>query len=272
MPLHLLPAQLTDIPTLSALAGASFENDRHTILKSTVGSYNHAEGMKGALEMWIGIHTGPHAHSDGDEGKQRRCEVWKAVLEEEGRSEGEIVGWVAWGFRGFESTTTPTEAGAEPPTAQPDDGDEEQAQTQSRADEDAADNPLTSSIAKLEKLTDDDMDHTISTLLMPPGTQCLYILSICVSPLHQSRGVGSALISYGTRRADAAGVSAWVHSSEAGAGAFEKLGFREVRRLEVDLDEYCDGVGVPEGMERRGEGMGWGRYVFRYLVRRPGGG
>jgi len=126
-------------------------------------------------------------------------------------------------------------------------------------------------IARLEALTDADMDDFMSSI-MPAGTRCLYIMSIVVSPTHQGRGVGTALIQHGTRRADREGVFAWVHASEAGAGMFERQGFEEVRRLRVDLDKYCGGRGVEEvkGLERKGEeGTGWGEYVFRYMVRKP---
>jgi len=109
-------------------------------------------------------------------------------------------------------------------------------------------------IGRLEALTDADM-HDFMAQIMPEGTRCSYIMSIVISPRHQGRGVGTALIQHGTRRADEECVFAWVHASEVGAGMFEKQGFEEVRRLAVDLDEFCDGRWWRR--RRRGGWRGW---------------
>lgn len=117
---------------------------------------------------------------------------------------------------------------------------------------------------------------------MPTGTSCFYIMSIVVGPKHQGKGVGSALVRYGTGRAHDASkeldtdVFCWVHSSEAGARLFEKEGSKRVGRLEVDLDEFAGGREVPQNtavpVSKGNDGtvkMGWGTYVFRYLKWMP---
>ena len=48
------------------------------------------------------------------------------------------------------------------------------------------------------------------------------LVAIAVDPIYQVRGVGSALIRYGTGIADQEGVYCWVHASEAGWSVFEK--------------------------------------------------
>lgn len=104
------------------------------------------------------------------------------------------------------------------------------------------------------------------------GQRRMYILGISVHPAHQGRGVGRALIRYGTERADAAGVVAWVQSSEAAVKAFEKEGFVERKEATVtaDLDEYATRPPRPTGSGDDGDGGGkWGSYTWRYMVREP---
>ncbi|KAI0484942.1 hypothetical protein GGR56DRAFT_669447 [Xylariaceae sp. FL0804] len=105
------------------------------------------------------------------------------------------------------------------------------------------------------------------------GTECLYVGGLCVDPPHGGRGVGSALLRWGTARADRAGVFCWVHSSEAGWPTFARHGFEVVDRLTVDLDEWA----APRRRRRSSEGgevaeekrAVWGEYTFRYMVRQP---
>ena len=59
-------------------------------------------------------------------------------------------------------------------------------------------------------------------------------------------------------------MSCWVHASEAGYKPFEKAGFEEVGRLDLDLDEYAL---VPR--EEGEENAKWGSYTFRYMLRPP---
>jgi hypothetical protein len=53
------------------------------------------------------------------------------------------------------------------------------------------------------------------------------------------------LIKWGRVIVDSEGVYCWVSSSDKGWGTFQKMGFREVGRLSVDLDDFAD-EGVKE--------------------------
>lgn len=160
-----------------------------------------------------------------------RCAVLKAVDD----TTGEIVGWTCWSRRGYQDQPPPAARPSPAPAG-------------------------TSPLDVLESVTAQDMDRW-QRILMPPGTRCRILNAIAVSPATQGQGAGSALIRWGTTRADEDGVFCWVHASEAGFPVFAKHGFTELGRLEVDLDEYAP---APPGDDHT-----WGRYTFRYLKRMP---
>ena len=245
LPFSLQPAIPNDIPNLAHIAGEAFLSDRHTQMKALgADPYNHEQTMTEALSTWI-------------QRPPDRCHLIKAVDD----TTQEILGWVCWGFRGFQAQPPAPEASSSDPKGAKADKGSEPAPTAS-VDEPP---PLeeTDLIKRLEALTDADMQHWMSQL-MPPGTKCMFIISIVVAPAYQGRGVGSALIRYGTKRADDDGVYCWVHASEAGYHPFAKQGFKVVGQLRIDLDEYAP-VPPPEGGK-------WGEYIFRYMKRVAGAG
>jgi GNAT superfamily N-acetyltransferase len=93
------------------------------------------------------------------------------------------------------------------------------------------------------------------------GGKVVYCVGISVLPEVQSQGVGSALLGWATQLADENDASAWIHLSDnlGGVRALERKGFKEVNRLEVDLDHYAT-------KPRPGGGV-WGSYTFRYFRR-----
>lgn len=247
----LLPAVVEDIPTLAAISHAAFLSDTHTRLKALLAGYNHGEGSKEGLQSWI---------------SHPRCAIIKAVT-----SEGEIVGSVCWNFKGFEwdgqmpSSTTEmkvNEGSKEerasittlpPPPQIP--VEETQGETK---------------IQQLAQLSGGAMSH-YSTLLTPPDSKCVILMGINVLPTHQSLGIGSRLIAFGTSIADSQGVYSWVSSSDKGYRAFEKAGYREVGRLQLDLDDFAfdeEGKRVDDPESEDGK---WGEYVWRYMKREVGG-
>jgi ribosomal protein S18 acetylase RimI-like enzyme len=94
----------------------------------------------------------------------------------------------------------------------------------------------------------------------------MYIFDISVDHLDQRKGVGSALLKFGTDRCDAHQCYTWVHSSMARYPAFRKSGFREIGRLEVDLNDYANGV---KWVNFEGRERGLGDIHFRHIKYEP---
>lgn len=235
-------AEEKDIMTLAQISEDAFASDVNTQLKyldKPRGTF--AKGMAEGIKSWLS--------------RPDRCTVLKAIDTSSPKSE--IVGWVCWGFskdwNQGSSTITPPGSGIASSTDASD-------FVQEHEEPSPIEHSNKSKVERLEELTDKDLERMMR-VLMPPGTKCMYIGSIIVDPKHQGRGVGTKLIQWGTKKADEAGVFIWVHSSEAGAPRFEKEGFKEVTRLEIDLDRYAD--------RPQEDGSNWGTYIFRYLKRMP---
>lgn len=91
----------------------------------------------------------------------------------------------------------------------------------------------------------------------------LLLNTLVVSPDHQHRGVGSALVRWAAATADRENIPSWLQSSPVAAAVYAAAGgFRGVRDLDVDLSEYAPGG--------KGAMRGWGVYRFRYMVRDAG--
>jgi ribosomal protein S18 acetylase RimI-like enzyme len=241
-------ASAEDAPLLGKISGDSFLTDRHTQMKGLgKDPYNLEKSMTGYIAQQV---------------LSPKTVLLKAV----DNGTGEIAGWVLWSFRGFTVEETAEIRGAVPHAnnnststmkslVQSRDKDKP---SQTKKDRDIVeDDP----IKQLEKMTDADMESWMSKL-MPEGTKCMYVGSLCVAPKWQSKGVGSALLQWGTKTADAAGVFIWVHSSADAWQMYEKYGFKVVGTLDVDLDQYAPAPAPNNGGK-------WGHYVFRYMKREP---
>ena len=265
-PPQILPATIRDVPTLAAISGAAFETDSQTEMKS----HGKAPFLMGEYAL----------RSLPDELKNPRIRIVKAV---DGDT-GEIIGFCIWGFRGVEAPIFP--AGGEGEGVEVDkkegakddkgegevkpgsgsgevDGGEEKKEKEGKKGRETSkpDDP----IARLERLTDGDLKEWMDAI-MPrdkPEVKCIFVVGLSVSPAFQRRGVGSALLKWGTDLIDGRdGAFAWVHSSAGAWPAYERARFRTVRTLDLDLDAYAP---VPAPVERYPGGK-WGRYMFRYMV------
>ncbi|KJZ72430.1 hypothetical protein HIM_08233 [Hirsutella minnesotensis 3608] len=233
-------AQFDDIPNIAQLSADSFQADRQTQMKA-LGKEPFDMKADSLLRM-------PNLM------RNPRCVILKAV----DSSSGAMVGHCAWGFRGFQvdKQLLPEREG-EPPA------DDSANRPRSTADvepgPDSGDDP----IKRLEAFTGRDMEAWMADV-MPDGVPCMYIVGLSVAPGFQGRGIGSALLRWGTRICDERRVFAWVHSSEPAWRMYEKCGFQTIRSLDIDLDEYAP---VPPPDE--GPGAKWGHYVFRYMKYLP---
>ncbi|KXG46290.1 Acyl-CoA N-acyltransferase [Penicillium griseofulvum] len=232
-------------PILAKITRDSFLNDRHTQMKGLgKDPYNLEKSMTAYLSQ---------------QAVSPRTVLLKAVDNET----GDIAGWVLWAFRGFAVKETAEIRDAVPHaatqfTSSPAQTTDKTTPKDQIKQVDIDDNDT---IKQLERMTDADMKSWM-TKLMPDGTKCMYVSSLCVAPKWQSRGVGSMLLQWGTQTADAAGVFIWVHSSASAWEMYAKYGFKVVGTLDVDLDQYAPAP-APDNDGK------WGQYVFRYMKREP---
>ncbi|CAL5872742.1 uncharacterized protein PFLUO_LOCUS7009 [Penicillium psychrofluorescens] len=248
-------ASISDVPTLAKISSDSFLEDRHTQMKSQgENPYDLEQSMAAYLPRQIASPTSV---------------LLKAVDE----STGEIVGWISWGFRGF----SPAEIAGPDPDAtalisnevESQKPAEEEKRVQASQEQQAKSEPGPvddSPIKQLERITDADLRRWMDKV-MPEGTRCMFVVSLCVSPKWQGKGVGASLLHWGTRKADAAGVFIWVHSSEGAWRMYQKHGFETLETLDVDLDQYAPSL----LLNNQGRTEKWGHYVFRYMKRSPQG-
>lgn len=58
-------------------------------------------------------------------------------------------------------------------------------------------------------------------------------MSLAVDPEFKGKGIASKLVEWGTDKADADGLPAYLESSPAAAGVYERLGFKVQKRLNI---------------------------------------
>ncbi|KAI0108453.1 acyl-CoA N-acyltransferase [Daldinia grandis] len=246
------PLNYADIPACARITSSAFSVDPHTTVKQL--------GQK-PFDMYDISRSGFLDTLD------RKTYIYVKAVDGE---TGEIVGHAGWAFRGLDPALVPWNG---PGDAKPEGGERERRQTgddesENKNEKEDAEGKE-SSIDRLHALEDADMRFWLSDLV-PSDIPCVFVVGLTVSPSHQSRGVGSALMRYGNVIADDLGLSIWVHSSHQAYEAYKKSGFETMRELKIDLDEYAP-RGPVEGEEVMGEkGSGrWGRYIIRYMRRIP---
>ncbi|KAJ6506797.1 acyl-CoA N-acyltransferase, partial [Mycena sanguinolenta] len=228
MTFNIVRATKEDIPRFTEISTAAFRTDSHTLLKAQADGLPMGEVVL-TNDWWLDLIDLPDKH------------IIKAVDNESGKILG-MCGWSEWNFDG-----------SKPALAE---GEEDPRAEKFRPKPLPADHKP---IDVLKKITSDSM-YEWAWKLNPRGGKNMYIFGISVDPVEQKKGVGSALLKYGTDMCDEHQCYAWVHSSMAGYVAFKKAGFKEIGRLEVNLDDYADGV----KWIKNGKEEDWGTYIFRY--------
>jgi GNAT superfamily N-acetyltransferase len=236
----LQPVHFVDVPIINRIGKDSFVEDRHTQVKklgkATISyldddsaGYRLAQSLKIPKQVFI-----------------------KAVDDKT----GEILGSSTFFFRNFDLKDIPKDGlGEEPGFPKPKDIEKNDNGQELLTEADKA-------IAKLEEMESKDMEYW-ENVLMPPDSKCLIIMGVSVDPKHQRKGIGAALLKWGTDQADKHGVFMWVHSSEMAWEAYANAGFEVAGTLDVDLDSWAP---APPPKEE-GEGSIWGHYVIRYMKR-----
>jgi ribosomal protein S18 acetylase RimI-like enzyme len=243
----LRPLTAEDIPECAKIAGQAFETDRQTQFKAAckANPYNHEDGMRGGLEYWV----------ESTRNGTRNYDMSVCIDE----TSNKIAGWVVWASRGLSDSIAP------PSTSKAETYNGVKIEEKLRAlNPDDFKNASPSARDNLEKYTSTHFQLWMEKT-MPPGTKCMFVVSIVVHPDYQKRGVGSLLARQGTERADREGVFCWVHSSEGAAGFYGREGFVVDERLELDLDEW----NVEKVAPAEGQGRAWGKYTLQYMRRKP---
>lgn len=236
--IELKHATQDDVPTLQAISEAAMQSDIQTQFKQAASRSEGDDGTKMPLSDFI---------------SNPRMRVLKAV--ETGTSN--ILGFICWAFKGYAESDLPPklEAAQRKAPIALDSAKHDHDDKAMRAEGDP--------VSLLNERSSTDFSQWMAQM-MPEGSKCLYICGIAVHPDAQGKGVGTALVQWGTQRADQDGVICWVHSSEAGYALFNKLGFVVDRAYHVDLNEYARMSGKPEVCGRE-----WPTYTLRYMIRQP---
>ncbi|XXH02027.1 hypothetical protein Hte_008392 [Hypoxylon texense] len=243
-PVSIQPLHYADISACARITSSAFSVDPHTIVK----------GLGRELFDMYTI-----SRSGFLDTLHRKDYIYVKAVDDE---TGEIVGHAGWAFRGLDAELVPW---AGPGDAKPEAEEPGQAQGENAGsggeDKKDAGGEEEDSIDRLHALESADMQYWLSNVV-PTDAPRIFIVGLIVSPSHQSRGVGSALLRHGNAIADDLGLAVWVHSSHQAYEAYRKFGFETVRELDVDLDEYAP-RGPRDGEEVMGEkGSGrWGRFM-----------
>ncbi len=70
------------------------------------------------------------------------------------------------------------------------------------------------------------------------GKKHFLVMMLAVDPEFQRMGVGKRLLEWGLEKADAEGLECWIDASQAGKGLYEKMGWKEVGVVEIDLGKW----------------------------------
>ena len=251
----LAPVFVEDVPAMAKMCADSFLTDRQTQLKDLGKERYDMEAMSlQSLPLYI---------------LNPKIALIKAV-----NDKGEIMGYIAWAFRGVELSEIPQIEGA-PPKRKPLSDEERKAEDEKEAaeqkiedekkrleEEEKKANGIVEEEDLAKKLNDMESENMNEWMekLMPEGTKCMFVAGFHVDPAHQRKGAGLALLKWGTDICDKMGLFAWVHSSEGGYAAYKKAGFEEIGKLDVNLDDYARAPPPPEV-----GGDIWGHYVLTYM-------
>jgi hypothetical protein len=196
-------------------------------------------------------------------------EVFKKTLKNRGKyvfikainDDDEVMGSANFCFKGFEQDEIPNLDPGEDETIQtPAAAKAQQEESEPLSEEKKRANTM---IDRLEDMEGEDMEHW-EKILMPPGSKCIIVTGLGVSPRFQYQGVGAALMKWGTDYADIYKVFMWVHSSEASYRVYAKSGSEVAGKLDIDLDAWAS---APPPKEVGG--TVWGHYLVRYMKRLP---
>jgi GNAT superfamily N-acetyltransferase len=252
MTISLKPAVVADIPNLTAIGVATFQDDRHTIVK-TLGKNPYDHGA-GAIERY---------QSDF---ASKKFICIKAVNES-----GEIVGfaqfWCVGGVERsdvcekewvemFEKNMQESQSWKSDVQVKPMDSETEDATSKNDP------------VERLKEIESASMNK-MQKILTPEGVRGLIFNGVSISPHYQGRGIGTQLLKYVCEAADRVGAYIWIHTSEEIQPLCAKMGFEVIEELTVDLDEFAPRKPTKDEEDRmiKVKDGKWGVYTIRYMRR-----
>lgn len=229
-------ARASDIPAIDELSKLGFRADTHTQMKNVVNGVKEGDQtLDGGTAAYL-------------RSLQENPRVDVIVARDKSSPSGEeAVGVATWGRRNYEKPVS--EMRGELPVWGP-------VPSQPPL---PGQRPMT--VTDLEGLTDRSIAEW-QAYFCRDNVRCRFLIGLTVHPAHQGKGIGKALMRWGTDRCDEEGVYCWVQSSMGGKGAYESAGFQQVGKLELDLDLFAGGT-------LRDDGGKWGIYVWPYMRRDP---
>jgi len=111
----------------------------------------------------------------------------------------------------------------------------------------------------LPMFVQDDTDRWLER--WTKGQRHILCKALFTEPTFQRRGMGNALVAYGSQLADKAGLPIFLQASPFGFPIYTKHGFETVQHLDVDLRVWAP--------DAQGNDKGYGNYQFRYMQRLP---
>jgi len=105
-----------------------------------------------------------------------------------------------------------------------------------------ADEPMPGGNAALRKWFFDALNQKRLDRLA--GKKHFLMAILVVDPEFQRMGVGKKLLQWGLAMADEQGVECWIDASPFGKGLYEKMGWKEISFVEVDLGKWGGEEGV----------------------------
>ncbi|KAL2070411.1 hypothetical protein VTL71DRAFT_13437 [Oculimacula yallundae] len=71
-----------------------------------------------------------------------------------------------------------------------------------------------------------------------PKGDCYVLEQLATALSHQRRGIGAQLVKYGLEKADREGMICYLSGAPMGVPVYRKLGFEEVGKIEIPLEEF----------------------------------
>lgn len=256
----LLPVTSTDLPALARFESLVFRDDPFSITAFGPGKdtdENLAIRVKG-LEKGIVEKGG------------KRSVNFKAVVRDEGGVEGDgeeeemIVGWSSWSFvvvgeggEGEVKVKRDDDAGGEK-------GVDDEAKSEPNDNEGWG---ITANLKFCQDvflvadqwMMDATKGKSYASLSPPPFFSPTPLLpshpplhnlttselnALLIHPLYQRQGLGTTMLSEGLKEVDRLNLQCVLGASPEGKGLYERFGFEEVGRIELDLESYENGEGL----------------------------